>query len=149
MFKRILVTLALGTLLAFPIMVESAQAQRTPVVTKGTAGSRTEADPNIKGAAGPVEETTRGGESVAPEKKGGPKARAALADLHVDNWTGWYLNIYVDGIYAGQVGPYGDIWFYVVAGTHTLYAKAVFHDLRWGPQTTRITELGYDWQLIP
>src|SRR5438876_1048847 len=44
--------------------------------------------------------------SMAPAAKGGPKARGLVGTLHVDNRTGYYITIYVNGDSVGTVGPY-------------------------------------------
>ncbi|HLV79202.1 MAG TPA: hypothetical protein VKT32_02940 [Chthonomonadaceae bacterium] len=40
--------------------------------------------------------------------------------LHVDNWTGDWVRIYVDGDYVGRVSPYGDLYIEVSADEHIL-----------------------------
>lgn len=146
MNRRLLLALAIGALASVPLTL-SAQAQTQPVVTKATTGTGAAADTNVKGA-GPVEDATRG--SIQPQKKGGAATRAALAEVHIDNWTPRYINIYVDGYYAGQVAPWGDLYFYVHTGSHTLYGKgAIATTLSWGPMRDYIGVNGYKWQLTP
>jgi hypothetical protein len=76
--------------------------------------------------------------AVAPPSKGGPKSKGAAGQVHVDNRTNWYVNIYIDGAFRGTVEPWGDIYLYNACGSTTLYAKAPFDDgtyIYWGPTT--------------
>jgi hypothetical protein len=87
----------------------------------------------------------------APPAKGGEAARggAALARLTVDNWTPWYIDVYVDGEYGGTVGAFGDGYVWVGSGTRQLYARADFGDapaLEWGPMSASVAD-AYYWKL--
>jgi hypothetical protein len=53
----------------------------------------------------------------------------------VDNRTNWYIDVYVDRQYRGQVGPWGDIYLYNACGATSLYAEAPGTDYYWGPQS--------------
>ena len=69
----------------------------------------------------------------------------------VDNWTGYYIDIYVNGNYRGTVSPWDKRVTWAIPGTNTLYAKAVFDDgsyLYWGPKVT-YTGYQYTWKLHP
>jgi|HubBroStandDraft_4_1064222.scaffolds.fasta_scaffold04069_4 hypothetical protein len=74
---------------------------------------------------------------AAPPAKGGTKTRGGYCRLHVDNQTQWYISVYFDGDYRGQVSPWGDSYGWVGCGDTKLYGKATFTDgsvLTWGPQ---------------
>jgi hypothetical protein len=76
---------------------------------------------------------------------------ADYSDVVVDNWTGYYIDIYVNGNYRGTVSPYDKRVTWAIPGTNTLYAKAVFNDgsyLYWGPKVT-YTGYSYSWKLNP
>jgi hypothetical protein len=73
------------------------------------------------------------------------------SDVVIDNWTGYYIDIYVNGNYRGTVSPYDKRVTWAIPGTNTLYAKAVFNDgsyLYWGPKVT-YTGYSYTWKLNP
>jgi hypothetical protein len=90
-------------------------------------------------------QVSRGGEADPNIKSGPPKANQAAAPVpaasrgcvvHVDNRTGWYIQIYLDGDYRGVVGPMGDVYGAVLSGPTRFYARAEFDDgsvRTWGP----------------
>lgn len=88
----------------------------------------------------------------APPNKGGEKSRGVGAcAVFVDNSTGYYIRIYVDGTYRGTISPWGDDYTYTGAGPTRLYAVAVFEDgsrLTWGPRVVDCYS-SYSWRLTP
>jgi hypothetical protein len=89
--------------------------------------------------------------SRTPAVKDGEKTCGAMcARLHIDNRTGWNIRIYVDGDYAGMVGPFGDVYGYYGCDEHRLYAVARFSDgseRTWGP--ARVNTCGEKaWTLL-
>ena len=96
---------------------------------------------NIKGS--PVEEDKSRGDVCCPNYYG---------DLIIDNWTGYYIDIYVESKYRGTVAPYDKKVTWAILGTTRLYAKAVFEDtgsyLYWGPKTVYVG-YEYKWKLMP
>jgi hypothetical protein len=88
----------------------------------------TGADANIKSDA---EIKNKAGDNgmAAPAQKGGAKTRGAnVGQLHIDNRTGWYIRLYVDGELRGTISPYGDSYFWGGCDTYRLYAVAPFDD---------------------
>ncbi len=74
----------------------------------------------------------------APPGKGGEKSRGVLCGVVLDNWTPRYVKFYVDGLYWGAAGPWGEVSGLAFAGGTRVYARADFVDgsfLYWGPQT--------------
>jgi hypothetical protein len=75
----------------------------------------------------------------APPSKGGEKSRgSAYANITVDNYTPYKVQIYANGSYIGLVSGYGTAVTYSTPGQATLYGKADFDDgssLSWGPST--------------
>jgi hypothetical protein len=55
----------------------------------------------------------------APPQKGGPKTRGPSCRIHIDNRTPWYVDIYTDGDYRGQVSSWGDSYGGSTGGTRT------------------------------
>jgi len=83
------------------------------------------------------------------EKSRGDVYGSNLSDIVVDNYTGYYIDIYVDGSYRGTLAPWDKKVTWAIPGSTTLYAKAVFDDgsyKYWGP-TTAQTGYEYKWNL--
>jgi len=89
------------------------------------------------------------GKPAADNSTRGPVYGPNYSDVVVDNWTGYYLDIYVNGNYRGTVSPWDKRVTWAIPGTNTLYAKAVFNDgsyIYWGPVST-YTGYEYTWKL--
>ena len=74
---------------------------------------------------------TAGGKFV--NKNG--KTRGKRGELHVDNMTGYYIDLYGNGDFLGTVGPYGDHYTSWSSGTLRFYAKSAGGTSAWGPRT--------------
>lgn len=112
---------------------------------KGRGGA---SDENIKQDRQPNDSSKP---APAPPNKGGERSKGQSSCMVVvDNRTGFYVDIYVDGTFRGTVGPWGDSYCYTGAGSTRLYGVATFGDgsrLTWGPST--VTCYGrYTWQLF-
>ena len=65
------------------------------------------------------------------------KSRGDLCQINFDNYTGYYVNVYVDGNYQGQVGPYGSGNVYVVDGSYTtIYCQTAGGTYYWSTSGT-------------
>ena len=88
----------------------------------------------------------------APGNKGGEKSKGqSSCAVIVDNRTGWYVRIYVDGTYRGTIAPWGDSYCYTGAGGTQLYGVATFTSgerFTWGPGVVSCYG-SYTWQLHP
>lgn len=77
---------------------------------------------------------------LPPDSKfsSGNAARNSTAcKVHYDNRTSLYIAVYAEGIFRGDVSPWGDLFTFVVAGPTRLYARAGFTDgsvSTWGPR---------------
>ena len=76
----------------------------------------------------------------APPDKDGPRTRGGIyaSELRFDNRTPWYIEIYINNEYAGELGPYGDSYIPTTDGRFSLYAVAKFSDgdrYVWGPSS--------------
>lgn len=86
---------------------------------------------------------------AAPNR--GDNYGASMSDIIVDNYTGWYIDIYVDGEFRGTLAPWDKRVTWAIPGATTLYAKATFDDgsyRYWGP-TSAETGYQYQWNLRP
>ena len=91
---------------------------------------------------GPKPVMSRGMVMAAPKKSGG-KARGAGDIFHVNNHTGYSIDIYVNGGYVGTVGPYGDLYCPDdTGGEYT--ARGVSGGLHWG---TISFSTPFEWNL--
>jgi len=52
-----------------------------------------------------------------------PDPTRAECCLNFDNWTGYWINVWVDGTYKGQVAPWSDGYVCVGEGWTTWYAE--------------------------
>lgn len=105
-------------------------------------------DPKVDALQRPVNDKNK---PAAPTTSRGDVFGADYSDVVVDNWTGYYVDIYVNGNYRGTVSPYDKRVTWAIPGTNTLYAKATFNDgsyLYWGPKVT-YTGYSYTWKLNP
>lgn len=104
------------------------------------AGARgEEKDPNIKQELGDIDLTKT--PEAPPEKGGNKRGNQAACEVIIDNYTGWYVQVYVDGSYRGTVAPWGDATYYTTAGETVVYARTpTLSDgsfIYWGPSTYR------------
>lgn len=137
----------LSALLAFLLVGNSVIAQQKSHKKQKTIESKASSVPSDKVAAlkRPVNE-----KNPKPEAKTrGDVYGANYSDIIIDNYTGYSIDIYVDGSFRGTIAPYDKKVTWAVPGNTSLYGKATFDDgsyLYWGPNTI-YTGYEYTWQL--
>ena len=137
----------LSTVFAFLLVTNSVSAQQKNGKKKKTIETRAISTPSTEVAAlkRPSNEKT-----PKPEiKTRGDVYGASYSDIVIDNYTGYSVDIYVDGSFRGTIAPYDKKVTWAVPGNTRLYGKATFDDgsyLYWGPYTT-YTGYEYTWQL--
>lgn len=65
-----------------------------------------------------------------------PKPEASRGDyckVIVDNWTGYAIDIYVDGEWEGTVAAWDDGYTWAISGKTQLYGESVGGTKYWGP----------------
>jgi hypothetical protein len=137
-------TALLTALPAYAQQAPSKKAETAAARSRGAAG----ADENIKAQRAP---NAQGAPVAAPASKGGERTRGNVSIVHLDNWTGYYIDLYIDGNYCATSGPWGDAYCYVPSGSVRMYGKAPFTDgsfLSWGPRTEYVDGT-FDWKLTP
>ena len=141
--KAAVATAVLGLVLAVGVTTTAgAQQKKNTLTSRASAGrGASTSDQNIKKATAT---NTRGATVPAPVKKGGVRTRggANICALHVDNRTGLYVDLYLDGDYLGTVSPYGDSEGYIGCGSRVFYARAPYIDGSfdyWGPTTAYVS----------
>jgi len=86
---------------------------------------------------------------VRESKDSGEKTKGIRGRLHVDNRTGYFINVYIDSRKVGTVGPYGDGYVYVGQSAYEttyLYATAPGTSLYWRTKVSRPVA-NYTWVL--
>ena len=71
----------------------------------------------------------------------------AQSYVHIDNRTGYSIDVYLDGECIGTVKPYGDSYGYEPGGYHKLTGSAPGIDLSWGPRYATFDGSDYTWIL--
>jgi hypothetical protein len=112
------------------------------------------ADSNVKEGKDQAAKNDPAQEPAAPPEKGGKKERGVFdCWVTADNYTGWWIDIFVDGTYRGQVSPWGRGTVNAGAGGTTLYGRADFTDgavRTWGPRAFICASNGqFSWRLDP
>jgi len=138
--KRIL--LAAFTLIALTFASTDASAQKT-TKKKEKVSLQASSTPSAEVAALKRPDNVKGKPAA---KKRGDVYGSNYSDIIVDNWTGYYLDVYVDGTYRGSISPYGDKTTWAVPGRTTIYVKAVFSDgsYYWWK---KVANTGYEYTL--
>jgi hypothetical protein len=141
-FCSVLLVLGLVSLLASQAVAQEKtpdtgkKASTSNVIKDNGKQGASGQDNNVKTDAGKNDKTKTTG---VPHKGAGSRGSGPYAcNLHVDNRTNWYIKIYVDGNYAGAVGPAGDLYLVTGNGDTAEYGRADFEDgsyLYWGPRT--------------
>lgn len=121
MKKSILGILSAGFL--FLAFSTSSFAQKTKPVTRtvkaATVSSSRGANANIKSEAPNTD-------APVAQARG-----ASLCNIYFSNYTGYYVNIYVDGYYKGQLSPWGGGTVVVGDGYTTIYCITAGKTLEW------------------
>lgn len=84
------------------------------------------------------------------EEKKDTKDRAVSQRLYVNNTTGYYIDIYVNGSKVGTVNPYnvGNCWVGdPIYGRTILYGQAPGTTMEWGPRVVAEPVTDYTWTL--
>lgn len=133
-----------------PVSVQGQDQKQANSSSTKSATGRGEAsakDENIKQER-PVNDPNA--KMEAPPDKGGPETRQGLCQVHIDNRTQWFINIYINGVFRGTVSPFGDSVGWVTCGANVLYGRANFDDGSfkfWGP--VQVFDNGvYNWNLF-
>ena len=144
------VSMLLGVVLALgaAALLVAEQPQEQLVIAKAQKARGAAADENIKKDSAVNDPAVK---PPAPAAKGGEKTRGNLCGIVLDNWTPWYVGLYIDGNSWGSAGPWGEVSGVAFAGTTRVYARAGFTDgsyLSWGPQAFNCQrEEVYRWKI--
>ena len=95
-------------------------------------------DENIKSATGVNVRGEAGEQPPDAKREDGAMSRGSNScKIHYDNRTSLHIATYAEGIFRGDVAPWGDLYTYVIAGQARVYARAGFTDgsvSTWGPR---------------
>lgn len=117
MKKTILGIFAAGCMLLAFSTTSSAQKAVTVKVQQQKVAANRGSNPNIKSGA----PTTDNPQS---------KSRGSCKILFT-NYTGYYINVYVDGHYQGQLSPYGSGTVLVGSGYTSIYGLSAGGTIEW------------------
>jgi hypothetical protein len=117
MKKKIIGILAAGCMLLAFSTTASAQKKITVKVESQKVDATRGSNPNIKSEAPTTD---------APESKS-----RGTCMIDFTNYTGYYINVYVDGYYKGQLSPYGKGTVYVGDGYTTIYGLSAGGTVEW------------------
>jgi hypothetical protein len=152
MHIRTLLFIPLVAACAALLTAGAAQAQQPQAKVSENKAERSRgagADQNVKADRAPNHVSATA--APAPAAKGGERTRGGVSVVHIDNWTQWYIDVYMNGTFCGSMGPWGDTYCYVPSGNVTMYARAPFDDgsaLKWGPRVDYVDGT-YTWKLNP
>ncbi len=59
--------------------------------------------------------------------------RGDYCKVNIDNWTGYAIDIYVDGVWEGTVAAWSDGYTWAISGKTQLYGESVGETSSWGP----------------
>lgn len=119
MKKSILGMLAAGCMLLAFSSATYAQKKVSRTLKAATVDASRGANPNIKSDA----PTT---DAAVSQARGG-----ASCSIYFSNYTGYYVNIYVDGYYKGQLSPWGGGTVVVGDGYTSIYCITAGRTLEW------------------
>ncbi len=94
---------------------------------KGQKSRGTGEDPNVKKDS---DVNMEGQETPPPAAKAAGtrgKARGGCT-VEVDNWTPYYVRLYNNGDYVGEVSGWGDAYSWATPGVLQLYGRALFNN---------------------
>lgn len=95
-------------------------------------------DENIKTVRGLNVRGEMGEQPPESKREDGAMGRgSASCKVHYDNRTSLHVATYAEGIFRGDVAPWGDLYTYVIGGQTRIYARAGFTDgsvTTWGPR---------------
>ncbi len=146
-----LASLVAVILMATPAFAQTSSDKSKTTVTKGQKGA-TDVDKKIKDKS-PDNDPKK--VVPAPEGKGGTTRGAGPwpCQVHIDNHTGWKIQVFVDGYYDGLLAPWGDGYVNTGNGTTTFFAVASFTDgsrITWGEWVFNCPAGGvFTWRLTP
>src|SRR5260370_34217386 len=105
----------------------AAGPQAATATDKSSSSRGAGEDPNIKADKQQAAKNDPANEPPAPPKKGGAKTRGFFdCWVTADNYTPWWVDVYVDGTYRGEVAPWGAGTVNAGAGGAMLYARVLF-----------------------
>ena len=120
------------TVLAAVLATPAAQTADQPDQTSRKVRFRGGEDPNVKAESAVNVRNTR--PATAPATKA-PSGQTSCA-ITFDNRTDLFTKIYIDGVYAGTIRPFGALTAPATPGAAMLYARAEYDDGSadaWGP----------------
>ena len=117
MKKAIIGIFAAGCMLLTFSTTSFAQKKVTVKVKSNAVEANRGSNPSIK--------------SEAPTTDKAESKSRGTCRIYFTNYTGYYINIYVDGYYKGQISPWGNGTVYVGDGYTTIYGISAGRTMEW------------------
>jgi len=86
------------------------------------------------------------GSPATEDKTKGDVYGSDYCDVTIDNWTGYSIDIYIDGAFRGTLAPYDKRVTWAIPGTTKLYAEAYGTSYYWGTYSFSC-DYAYTWKL--
>jgi len=128
---------ALVLVASFGVSKSMAQDDKMAMQKSGKNVVKTQAQTSRGGGADTNIKTEKPTANDPKSEATKPAGRGRGCNVEVNNDTGWYVDIYVNGVYTGTVGPWGSGWAYPPVAGSNLYGRANFTDgswKYWGPR---------------
>jgi len=86
------------------------------------------------------------GKPSSEDKSKGDVYGSSYCDVTIDNWTGYSIDIYIDGAFKGTLAPYDKRVTWAIPGTVKLYGEAAGTTYYWGTRSVDC-DYSYTWKL--
>jgi hypothetical protein len=142
--KKITLILALTAIfIAGTIATTVAQTKEKKTITnvaqKKTAGQK------VIDITGPKTQNVQDKPAVENKSKGDVYG-SDYCDVTIDNWTGYAIDIYIDGSFRGTIAAYDKRVTWAIPGTTKFYAEASGTTYYWGTYSFDCS-YAYTWKL--
>jgi hypothetical protein len=143
--KKITLTLALAAIfIAGTITTSVAQTTKQKKTVTMTAKEKKTGE-KIVDITNPKTTNVQGKPATETKTKGDVYG-SSYCDVTIDNWTGYSIDVYIDGSYKGTIAPYDKRVTWAIPGTVKLYGEAAGTSIYWGTSTVDC-DYSYTWKL--
>ena len=144
--KRIFLMMVLTAILLFGTIFCSMAQRKESKIIEVKAGEKKNPEEKI------IDIIVPKGKNIAtnpvPQINRGDAYNVTNCNVIIENWTGWYIDFYIDGEYRGSIAPWDIRVSWVIVGPVKLYAEADGTMYFWGP-TSVDCNYTFTWKLNP
>jgi len=120
------------------------------VVVPSAAQAQTKQRKNVESKSMVFEKTRGADENIKTAKPASDnkveKTRGELCYIYINNYTGYAIDIYIDGDWMGTIAAYSTSYTYAYPGSTKAYGKSIGGTMYWGP-TYFDCQYEYTWNL--